>query len=515
MPFSISPISASTFAFDQTGLRVTDVTLVNLNMLCVRYIDRTEREIHLPLGPLYLARSLEDAGYAVDFRDYQLAEHRELFSEEAIAGFLAHAADILFVSCMANLLPFALLSLRQFRRDHPETFIAIGGVGAAGVEREVMRLCPWIDAVGAGEGERSAPLLVGAVRSRRRGARQWDLGAVPGIVWRDGDVIRANSAVPRIENLDEIARPAYHLVDLDRYAGINVISSRGCPFDCTFCSVAPIWGRRPCLRSARDIVEEIAWLHEKCGARLFLFQDEYFVSSPRRVRQVCAAIQASGLPFQWKAFGRIDLTDPATMEAMARVGCIELRYGVESGCDRVLARVTKGFTAQQALEVLSEAVGIFPSVDAFYMWGFPFESLADLQESLLHMLAVRAMGVRILPSLLSLLPQTALYREIKDSVALEFFPGLFPEYMLTGHEICADGAVTIADEHKPIYDFIEANPGVFPGFFHVDVEHNVLPKYRLLQQFGFYPKPGRKELVGSEIECCGAHSPDVVPGVSG
>jgi anaerobic magnesium-protoporphyrin IX monomethyl ester cyclase len=489
---------------------VADVTLVNLNMLCVRYLDRTEREVHLPLGPLYLARSLEDAGHAVDFRDYQLAEHADLFGEEAIAGFLAEPADILFVSCMANLLPFTLLSLRHFRRDHPDTFIAVGGVGAAGVEREVMQLCPWIDAVGTGEGERSAPLLVRAVRSQRRGTRRWDLGSVPGIVWRDGDEVKSNPAAPRIENLDEIARPAYHLVDLERYAGINVISSRGCPFDCTFCSVAPIWGRRPFLRSAGDIVEEIAWLHDKCGARLFLFQDEYFVSSPARVRQVCSAIERSGLDIQWKAFGRIDLTDRVTMEAMARAGCIELRYGVESGCDRVLARVTKGFTVQRAFEVLSEAVGIFPSVDAFYMWGFPFESLADFQESLLQMLAVRAMGVRILPSLLSLLPQTSLYREIKDSVGLEFFPGLFPEYMLTGHETCADGMVTIADEHKPIYDFIQTNPRVFPGFFHVDVEHNVLPKYRLLQQFGFYPKPGRKELTGAEIECCGAHSPDVV-----
>jgi hypothetical protein len=82
--------------------------------------------------------------------------------------------------------------------------------------------------------------------------------------------------------------------------------------------------------------------------------------------------------------------------------------------------------------------------------------------------------------------------------------------MLTGHEVCADGAVTITEEHKPIYDFIRVNPGVFPGFFHVDVQHNVLPKYHLLQQFGFYPKPGRNELVPAEIECCGAHSPDVM-----
>jgi radical SAM superfamily enzyme YgiQ (UPF0313 family) len=489
---------------------VADVTLVNFNMLCVRYLDRIEREIHLPLGPLYLARSLEDAGYAVDFRDYQLAGQAELFSQKSIANFLADPSDILFVSCMANLLPFTLLSLRQFRATHPETFVAIGGVGAAGVEREVMQLCPWIDAIGVGEGERSVPLLVRAVRSQRRGPRRWDLGNVPGIVWRDGDTVTASLPMPRIEDLDEIARPAYHLVDLGRYAGINIISSRGCPFDCSFCSVAPVWGRRPYLRSAQGVVDEIAWLHDQCGSQLFLFQDEYFFSSPARVRQLCAAIEESGLRVQWKAFGRIDLTDRVTMEAMARAGCIELRYGIESGCDRVLSRVAKGFSAQQALEVLSEAVGIFPAVDAFYMWGFPFESLADFQESLLQMLAVRAMGVRILPSLLSLLPQTSLYQEIKDYVKLEFFPSLFPEYMLTGHEVCADGAVTITEEHKPIYDFIRVNPGVFPGFFHVDVQHNVLPKYHLLQQFGFYPKPGRNELVPAEIECCGAHSPDVM-----
>jgi anaerobic magnesium-protoporphyrin IX monomethyl ester cyclase len=490
---------------------VARVTLVNLNMLCMRYRDRMEREVHLPLGPLYLAGSLEQAGHQIDFRDYQIAAHAELFSDQAIVDFLRGASDILLVSCMANLLPFTLLAMRRYRELHPAAFIALSGVGAAGVEQDVLRLCPWIDAIGMGEGERSGPRLVDAVVGQRAGSRRWNLAGVPGVVWRDRDVIRTNPAAPRIENLDKIPRPAYHLVDLSRYAGINVISSRGCPFECAFCSVAPIWGRRPSHRSAEDIVAEIAWLHRECGADLFLFQDEYFLSSAARVRSLCAALEASGLGVKWKAFGRVDLADPATMEAMARAGCIELRFGVESGCDRILERVTKGFTARRAFQVLSEAVGILPAVDAFYMWGFPFESMPEFQQSLLQMIAARAMGVRILPSLLSLLPQTTLYRELGPSGALEFFPGLFPEYMLTGHELCRDGMVSIAEEHQPIYEFVRGNPAVFPGFFHIDVEHNVLPKYRILQQFGFYPKPGRQELAGSEIECCGAHSPQPLP----
>jgi len=486
---------------------VADVTLVNMNMLCVRYVDRSEREVHLPLGPLYLASALERAGFEVDFRDYQVVDRVDKFSHEVMASFLSGAASVLFVSCMANLLPFTLLALERYRETHPDTFIALGGVGAAGVEREVLALCPWIDAIGVGEGEVSGPALLRAVQHGRDARGGWALSEVPGIVWRDGDEIRVQPPACRLEDLDALS-PAWHLVELPSYAGINVITSRGCPFPCSFCSVAPVWGRKPVLRGVESIVLEMADLQERTGCDLFLFQDEYFVSSSERVRKLCDAIAAQGLTVRWKAFGRVDQTDEATMRAMAKAGCVELRYGVESGSDRVLSRVVKGFDAKRAHEVLSEAVGIFPGVDAFYMWGFPFETLQDFHQTLLHMIASRAMGVRILPSLLSLLPQTTLYQQLDPSTELEFFPELFPEYMLTGHEVCDRGRVRIADEHAPIYDFIAKHPRIFPGFFHVDVEGNVLPKYRLLQKFGFYATQDRHELLGAEVECCGAHSPE-------
>jgi hypothetical protein len=483
---------------------MAEVTIANLNMLCVRYLDRTEREIHLPLGPLYLARSLEEAGIGVDFRDYQLCDQADLFTADAIGGFLDDPREILLVSCMANLLPFTVQALRSFREAHPDVFVALGGVGASGVEERLLELCPWIDVIGVGEGERTVVELVHAVQNGKRN----NLKDVCGIVWRDSGSVVRNPPRERIRELDSIPFPAHHLVDLSHYAGINVISSRGCPFSCSFCSVAPIWGRKPFSRSPENILAEMQLLHEQAGADLFLFQDEYFVSSPQRVQSLCRAIDQSGLKVRWKAFGRVDLTDIPTMEAMARAGCVEIRYGIESGCERTLAKVTKGFDPQKAFEVLSDAVGIFPGVDAFYMWGFPFETLDDFNESLLHMIGARTMGVRILPSLLSLLPQTTLYHELGGPARLEFFPELFPEYMLTGHEICADGRIRISDEHRHIYDFISAHPDVFPGFFHLDVERNVLPKYALLQRFGFYTQEGRTEMLGSEVECCGAHSPE-------
>ena len=97
--------------------------------------------------------------------------------------------------------------------------------------------------------------------------------------------------------------------------------------------------------------------------------------------------------------------------------------------------IRKGFTAAQALEVIPKAVRIFPRVDAFFIWGFPFETMEDFHQTLFQMVSFRMMGARILPSLLSLLPQTEIYREWIGRVKLEFCPYLFPEFVFTGHEV--------------------------------------------------------------------------------
>jgi len=92
-----------------------DITLVNLNMLFMRYGEEIERELHVPLGPLYLARALEDAGFAVDFRDYQCVPSEEPFDLNVLLEFLRDPAPVIGLSCMANLLPFTVLAVRALR----------------------------------------------------------------------------------------------------------------------------------------------------------------------------------------------------------------------------------------------------------------------------------------------------------------------------------------------------------------------------------------------------------------
>lgn len=381
-----------------------DITLLNLNLLYVRYLDTVDRELHLPLGCLYLTRALEQAGYTVDFRDYQLTQAAEPFSTGAILRFLDGAAPVVGFSCMANLLPFAILAMQEYKKQHPESTLVLGGVGSKAVEEQILERFPWIDVIAVGEGERTGPDLLGAIR------RGDDLTRVAGLVVRDRDgrIVRTPTR-ERVADLDAVPFPAFEHIDLKQYRGYGLMSSRGCPYPCTFCSVAPVWDHASTFRSVGNIVDEMRMLHETAGVKMFLFQDEYFVSKKSRVMEFCDALSRSGLKVMWKSFGRVDLTDREMMEAMASTGCVELRFGIESGCDRILQLVKKGFTAEQAIARVSEAVGIFPRVDAFYIWGFPFETMEDFHQTVFQMVSLRMLGARILPSMLCLLPQTELY----------------------------------------------------------------------------------------------------------
>ena len=476
-----------------------DITLLNLNLLYVRYLDTVDRELHLPLGCLYLTRALEQAGYTVDFRDYQLTQASEPFSTDAILRFLEGAAPVVGFSCMANLLPFAILAMKEYKKQHPEATLILGGVGSKAVEEQILERFPWIDVIAVGEGERTGPELLAAIR------RGDDLTRVAGLVvrGRDGRIVRTPMR-ERVPDLDVIPFPAFEHIDLKQYRGYGLMSSRGCPYPCTFCSVAPVWDHASTFRSIGNIVDEMQMLHEKAGVKMFLFQDEYFVSKKARVMEFCDALSRSGLKVMWKSFGRVDLTDREMMEAMAATGCVELRFGIESGCDRILQLVKKGFSAEQAIARVSEAVGIFPRVDAFYIWGFPFETLDDFHQTVFQMVSLRMLGARILPSMLCLLPQTELYQAYAGKAKLEFCPELFPEYMITGHEISTLSKFEIAPQHRPIYEFIQAHPDLFPGFFHIDLAGNILPKLAVLKKFGFYPDT----LDAAAPESCGAHSPE-------
>ncbi len=397
---------------------MADITLVNLNMLFMRYGEQIERELHVPLGCLYLTRALEIAGFDVDFRDYQLSESDDPFDMPIFLDFVRDPAPVVGLSCMANLLPFTILAARAIKERWPDRTVVLGGVGPFAVEDKVLTRFPWIDAIARSECELTGPEMLGALTGRSPKSGEPNNGrgvpcleGIAGVSYRSNGNVIHNPDRPRIRDIDAIPLPAFERIDLARYAGYGMMTSRGCPYPCTFCSVAPVWRLESRSRSAASIVEEMKHLNRAAGVDLFLFQDEFFVSGKRQVMDFCRELGASGLDVEWKAFGRVNLTDVEMMRAMADAGCVELRFGIESGSDRILDLTKKGFTAAESLELVPRAVEIFPRCDTFFVWGFPFETMDDFNQTLFQMVSFRMMGARILPSLLSLLPQTEIYRE--------------------------------------------------------------------------------------------------------
>jgi radical SAM superfamily enzyme YgiQ (UPF0313 family) len=151
--------------------------------------------------------------------------------------------------------------------------------------------------------------------------------------------------------------------------------------------------------------------------------------------------------------------------------------------------VTKGFTANEASEVIALSTQFFPEVDAFFVWGLPFETMEDFYKTAFQMVLFRSWGVRVLPCLLSFLPQTSIYADYQAGAyggKLDFRPDLTPEYVVTGHETSSPGRIHIAPEQEPLFDFIAAHEDLFPGFFQWEPESNVLPKLAALRDLGFY-----------------------------
>ncbi|MCP4132192.1 MAG: B12-binding domain-containing radical SAM protein [bacterium] len=473
---------------------MADITLINMNMLYIKYLDgEVRRQCHLPLGPLYLISTLKDHGIETDFRDYQLLEDDELFSTEVFCRFLEDPAPIIGISCMANLIPFVLYIMPQLRERFPNSTIILGGVGTMSIEETILERFPEVDIIHRGEGEQSVPILIKALKENK------PLNTVPSIFYREEGAVVHNPPLPRIKDLDSISRPFYQGMDFAEYIGHNILGSRGCPYPCTFCSITPIWEWKTYSRSNKNIVDEMASMHNKFGVTQFLFQDEFFVSSPERMIDFSRQLKASGIPVTYKVFARVDLVNEASLRAMADSGCVEIRFGIESGSDKILDLTQKGFNSNTALTTVSLAQKIMPAVDAFYVWGYPFETMEDFSASVFQMITLRGMGVRPLPSLLTYLPQTRIYNDIEDKSKLEFCSYLLPEYMISGIEKRVSVRVDIDNNYSGLFNFILGNKDIFPGFFQVDIENNIIPKLEMLEEFEFYQTDVDKS--------CGAHSP--------
>lgn len=360
-----------------------------------------------PLGPLYIAAVLEREGYRIDFRDYAVKSYWDLNT----SGFLSElndCANVIGLSCTSDLLPFVIGAVRELKLRHPGKTIILGGPGPTGVAREILESFPYVDIVVVGEGEMT---IVEVMECLSNGTRA-DLRLVRGICYRDGEEVIVTPERERIRDLDQLPLPLYDCVEMEDFPLINIVFSRGCPYKCTFCDVAPVWKHRNYRRSIDGVISELKYLTRKYGKRKFEFTDETFVLKPSETMAFCERLSREQIGIEWACSGRINLSAEGLLSQMASSGCEALFYGVESGSDYVLEGVRKDFSADEVIEVIGKTLKHMHAVASF-IWGFPFETKDDFLKTILLMVYLSQIGVDTRFSRLTPFALSPLYKEYK------------------------------------------------------------------------------------------------------
>ena len=261
-----------------------------------------------------------------------------------------------------------------------------------------------------------------------------------------------NPPPAQIEDLDSLPLPAYDLVDFTAYHGyIGLLTSRGCPFGCAYCEGSLVGGGRFATHSVSRIFDEIRALQAVYPVARLGFVDDTFTVRRARVVQFCNEYAASGWDFKWGALARVDGADDELLQLMAKHNCENIYFGVESGSDKTLRAVRKGVTSVQVCEVIPRAKEHFQTVTASFIWGFPFENLQDLEDTLMLAAYLASYGVHIQLHLWSPMPRSLLFRQFRDQLVYD-------------PEVQSNIVMGDMTRYQPL---IRSNPTIFAPFYHV------------------------------------------------
>ncbi len=324
----------------------------------------------IPLGIAYLAAVAEKAGHQVKVIDCQAEKlNYESFRSriaETPSDFIGATATTLLYKSAARILTVA-------KETQPNATTVLGGSHVTFWDENALKEYPSIDLIVRGEGEETLVELLETIESNA------DLTGVSGITYRDGDKVCRNSDRPFIKDLDSIPFPAHHLMPLQnlRHNGkllIPLVSSRGCVYWCDFCSTVRMFGRGYRWRSAKNVVDEMQFVHEKYGVDQVTFYDDAFSVDRNRVLQICKELHDRKLNLIWDCGTRVDMVDRELMKTMKAAGCIAVWMGVESGSEAILGAMKKSIKLEQTRQAYKIAHEVGLMTIANVVLGFPGET---------------------------------------------------------------------------------------------------------------------------------------------
>lgn len=357
---------------------------------------------YFPISLAYLAGALETAGFEVLIYDAEHSqsaiylgykarakrydaflqaledEDHEIW-QEASRVFTDFKPDIIGFSVMTVKFAAALKMAALAKAVLPDSVIVFGGPHPTIMPEQVLEHDE-VDYVIRGEGESSIVDFCHELQDRR------DPVDIKGLSWRRGGKTINNPDCELIEDISSIAHPARHLLSgIETYNPSDLglmMTSRGCPFQCTYCSSQCMWHRKVRYRSNKDVVDEIEAIIGRFGVSYLTLEDDSFTVNKKRVLEFCEELERRRIKIGWSVITRIDLLDDQMLKVMKKAGCDHVRVGVESGSDRVLTAIKKGITTDdvRAGARLLKRHGLYWS--AYFMIGLPYETEEDINSTI-------------------------------------------------------------------------------------------------------------------------------------
>jgi radical SAM superfamily enzyme YgiQ (UPF0313 family) len=433
------------------------ITLVN----CVA--PHTDKDPGIPPpGLLSLAASVQRAGFQVRIADLASTGQAGLPTPEDFPRWLGDTTSIVGFSSMSNMLPYALEAARCLKITSPQTTIIFGGCGAQAAVKDLLERFPFVDFAFQGEADFTFPEFL------RKSSEPEAWPRIDGLAYRINGSIHVNPPPPRVSDLDVLPQPAYNLIDVAVYRNyVGLLTSRGCPFSCTYCEGGTL-RRKLVTHSIDRVFAEIKFLQTRYSISRIGLVDDTFTALSDRAARFCRQYLAQGWDFQWGALARVDGMDESLMRLFAQSHCQNIYFGVESGSDKTLQAVRKGVTRRQICEVVPRAKEHFQDVFASLMWGFPFEELEDLEETLLLVAYLRTYGIKVQLHLWSPMPRSTLFQQYRTQLV---------------YDPRVQSNIVLGDVAR-YESLISSNPTIFAPFFHVphpDFEQ----KRKMVESMGF------------------------------
>ena len=296
-----------------------------------------------PLGIAYMAGVLQENNIDVEILD---ASAEDMDFKDVEKELLKRKPDLVALTALTPTIGRALETAQVVKETLPDSIVVMGGYHPTFNFIETLE-DENVDIVIRGEGEYIMLNLVQALEN------QSSLHDVKGIVFEDKNSkeIVVNPEAPLIQDLDELPFPALNLLPMEKYRLLDMdthmttmITTRGCPMQCSFCSSSAIQGKKIRERSVENIVDEIEYLKTNYDIDTIAFMDDTFTLKKRKVMAICDEILKRNIEIMWGCTSRVDTLDEKLLKKMKEAGCITIFIGVESADQQQLDNMCKNTT---------------------------------------------------------------------------------------------------------------------------------------------------------------------------